>query len=44
MEGYCLKCKKKMLMKSKKKLKVNGRNYYQGTCSKCGTKISVITK
>ena len=40
MEGYCVKCKKKVLIKNPKEVTLkNGRKATQGTCPKCGTKV-----
>ena len=44
MEIYCVKCKEKTTAKSPKKVTMkNGMNSLQGTCSDCGTRVSVIT-
>ncbi len=41
MEGYCVKCHKKVEMKDGKEVKTaNNRNMMQGKCSVCGTKVS----
>lgn len=44
-EGYCVKCKEKRVMKDTKKIKTkNGRNALSGVCTKCGTKMMRFTK
>ncbi len=43
MQGYCLKCREKREMNDAKEVTLkNGRPAMQGTCSVCGTKITVI--
>ena len=43
MEGYCLKCREKREMKDPQEVTLkNGRQARQGTCSVCGTKITVM--
>lgn len=45
MLGYCLKCRTKVEMADIKPVVMkNGRNGMQGFCSKCGTKMFIITK
>jgi len=42
-EAYCLRCKKKQIMKNPKKDKfANGTNVLKGTCSVCGMKLFKI--
>jgi len=42
-EGYCLKCREKREMKDPQEVTLkNGRQARQGTCSVCGTKITVM--
>jgi len=44
-EGYCVKCKAKRVMKDAKQITMkNGRPAAQGTCPKCGTKMFKIGK
>ncbi len=39
-QAYCVKCRKKVEMKSPKKITMkNGRKAWQGTCPNCGTKV-----
>ncbi|MBU4031637.1 MAG: hypothetical protein KKH41_02235 [Candidatus Thermoplasmatota archaeon] len=39
-EGYCVKCKKKVEMKDAKKITMkNGKPATQGKCPKCSTKV-----
>lgn len=39
--AYCVKCKEKRCMENaEKKESKNGRNMIQGTCNKCGTKMT----
>jgi hypothetical protein len=39
--GYCVKCKNKVsIQKPKLKTTKNNRKMVQGTCAKCGTKVS----
>jgi len=42
MKGYCVKCKKKMLMKEVTKKNLGNRVQIKGVCSKCGTNMSVF--
>lgn len=43
MKGYCLKCREKQEMNDAKEVTLkNDRPAMQGTCSVCGTKITVI--
>lgn len=43
MQGYCLKCREKREMNDAKEVTLkNDRPAMQGTCSVCGTKITVI--
>ena len=45
MKGYCVKCKaKREMIKVVNKKTKNGRNMKQGSCKKCGTKMSVFVK
>ncbi|HEV2954098.1 MAG TPA: DUF5679 domain-containing protein [Candidatus Dormibacteraeota bacterium] len=45
MEGYCLKCKKKVEMKNPEPITMkNGKPATNGTCPVCGTKIYKIGK
>jgi DNA-directed RNA polymerase subunit RPC12/RpoP len=45
MEGYCLKCRAKVQIKSPKAVTLkNGRPAMQGVCPKCGTKVFRIGK
>ena len=38
MDAYCVKCKKKQLMKEAKEVKMkNGRKAMKGRCPTCGT-------
>lgn len=40
MEGYCVKCRKKTVMKNAKQiLTKNGKKAMKGQCSKCGTNM-----
>ena len=40
MEAYCVKCRKKTVMKDPVKTTTsNNRKAMKGTCSKCGTKV-----
>ncbi|MBL7100654.1 MAG: hypothetical protein ISS23_01725 [Nanoarchaeota archaeon] len=42
-EGYCMKCKKKQVMKDPKNTPLkNGRDAVSGTCAVCGTKLFKI--
>ncbi|MBS3066803.1 hypothetical protein J4205_03180 [Candidatus Pacearchaeota archaeon] len=42
-EGYCVKCKAKSQMKNPVVSKTSRGGYMcQGTCSKCGTKMSAM--
>lgn len=42
-EGYCVKCKQKRPIGNPQTITMkNGRPATQGTCSTCGTKITVI--
>lgn len=44
-EGYCVKCKGKVMMKDAlKKVAANGRAMMQGVCPKCGTKVTKFVK
>ena len=45
MQGYCVKCKKKVEIENghEKKTK-NGRHMMQGHCPHCNTKVSVFLK
>lgn len=44
-KGYCVKCQKKVNIKNEKKKRTkNNRKMVQGTCPKCGTKVSVFVK
>jgi len=44
-EGYCMKCKGKTVMKDAKATKMaNGRDAVKGTCPKCGTGMFKIGK
>jgi len=39
-EAYCVKCRKKVAMKSPTKVTMkNGRKATKGTCPKCSTKV-----
>ena len=41
--AYCVKCKEKQFVKGGAPTMKNNRSYHAGgTCSKCGTKVSVI--
>ncbi len=42
--GYCLKCRKKRGMEKAKKVRIKMRNYLQGVCGICGTKMSKLVK
>ena len=43
MEGYCMKCKKKVTMQdAKEKKNKRGIRMALGKCSKCGTTVSCI--
>ena len=43
MLGYCLKCREKREMKDAQAVTLeNGREATQGSCSVCGTKITVL--
>ena len=43
MQGYCLKCREKRDIQDPQEVTLkNGRPATQGTCSVCGTKITVI--
>ena len=43
MHGYCLKCREKREMKDAQAVTLkNGREATQGSCSVCGTKITVM--
>ena len=44
MEGYCVKCKKKMKMNKIVKKVLGSRMQIKGVCSKCGTNMSVFAK
>ena len=45
MEGYCMKCRTKRVMKGAKAITMkNGRPATQGLCPDCGTKIFKIGK
>jgi hypothetical protein len=45
MEGYCMKCRTKRVMKSAKAITMkNGRPATQGVCPVCGTKMFKIGK
>jgi len=42
-QGYCVKCKKKVEMKDAKKITMkNGKPATQGKCPNCGTKVFKI--
>ena len=42
-EGYCMKCKNKQVMKDPKNTPLkNGRDAVSGTCAVCGTKLFKI--
>ncbi len=44
-EGYCMKCRTKRVMKDAKAGKMkNGRDCVKGTCPECGTKMFKIGK
>lgn len=44
-EGYCVKCKAKKVMKNPKEVTMkNGRPAVNGTCPDCGTKMFKIGK
>jgi hypothetical protein len=41
--AYCVKCKEKQFVKGGAPKMINNRSYHSGgTCSKCGTKVSVV--
>ena len=43
MQGYCLKCREKREMNDAQAVTLkNGREAMQGSCSVCGTKITVM--
>lgn len=43
MEGYCVKCKAKKIMKDpKEQVLKNGRKAVSGKCTSCGTKMFKI--
>ena len=43
MHGYCLKCREKREMKDAQAVTLkNGREARQGSCSVCGTKITIL--
>ncbi|KTB47597.1 MULTISPECIES: DUF5679 domain-containing protein [Dehalogenimonas] len=45
MEGYCMKCRTKRVMKGAKAITMkNGRPATQGVCPVCGTKMFKIGK
>jgi len=45
MEGYCMKCRAKKVMKAPKAITMaNGRPATQGACPDCGTKMFKIGK
>ncbi len=45
MEGYCVRCKRKVLMLYAHKIKFrNGRPAMRGTCNDCGTTVSRILR
>jgi len=45
MQGYCMKCKKKVEMTDAKKTKTKkGTTMYKGKCSKCGTVVCKFGK
>jgi RNase P subunit RPR2 len=45
MEGYCMKCRKKVEIKNAKAITMkNGRPATQGVCPVCGTKMFRIGK
>ena len=45
MEGYCMKCKAKKVMKNAKAVTMkNGKPANQGVCQSCGTKMFKIGK
>jgi len=45
MEGYCMKCRTKRVMKTAKAITMkNGRPATQGVCPVCGTKMFKIGK
>lgn len=44
-QGYCVKCKAKVTMKdAENKVASNGRSMLQGSCPKCGTKVTKFVK
>ncbi len=43
MTGYCMKCREKREMRDAQQVTLkNGREATQGSCSVCGTKITVM--
>jgi hypothetical protein len=43
MQGYCMKCREKQDLKDVQQVTLkNGRAARQGTCSVCGTKVTVM--
>ena len=45
MQGYCMKCREKREMKDVQVVTLkNGREARQGTCTACGTKVTVMGK
>ncbi|MBI2831993.1 MAG: hypothetical protein HYX79_07030 [Chloroflexi bacterium] len=45
MQGFCMKCRKKVEMKGARSIKMkNGRPATQGSCPSCGTKVFRIGK
>ncbi len=44
-DGYCVKCKKKVTMKDAKLTKTkNGRSMQKGKCGACGTTVCKFVK
>lgn len=44
-QGYCVKCKKKVDIQSAKKTTTkNGRTMMKGTCPKCSTTVCAFVK
>jgi RNase P subunit RPR2 len=43
LEAYCVKCKKKVLIKNEVNARVNGRSAVKGVCPKCGTNVFRFT-
>lgn len=42
--GFCVKCKKKHMMKNITKKKMLGKLQVKGLCAVCGTKMSTFAK